>query len=135
MILLGVDFAQRSLFVALAAIVFNPVRATSVTWAQPELPTQTFWNIVAQGEARTHFLTKAFGGHRYYAIYALAATIFTLGVIRDGLYRSALVDQPVAAVLEYAEVKILAAALFVAGSTLVVTSMFKLGVSGTYLGD
>ena len=37
--------------------------------------------------------------------------------------------------LQYAEVKILAAVLFGIGSTLVATSMWSLGVTGTFLGD
>lgn len=94
-----------------------------------------FWNIVAQAEARKHVLTKLFGGHRYTACYALAATIFLLGLNRDALFQAALQHQPVAPALQYAEVKVLAAVLFAIGSTLVATSMWSLGITGTFLGD
>lgn len=50
-------------------------------------------------------------------------------------YNAALAEQPKWHVLHYGEFKLLAAILFVAGSTLVVTSMWKLGVTGTYLGE
>jgi len=46
----------------------------------------------------------------------------------------ALQDQPAQAILSILPVKILAVVLFLGGNTLVVTSMWKLGVTGTYLG-
>ena len=96
---------------------------------------QIAWNIAAQAEARKHVLTKLFGGRRYTACYALAATIFLLGLNRDALYQQALRHQPVSESLQYAEVKIVAAVLFAIGSTLVLTSMWQLGITGTFLGD
>lgn len=51
------------------------------------------------------------------------------------LYQLALADQPKAAIFAYTEFKLLAAALFAVGSVLVVSSMWALGVTGTYLGD
>ena len=86
-------------------------------------------------------------------------TIFTLGLVRDYLYAlralpprhgyrgltqpspasfsRALSAQPSAAALEAhgTAVRGAAAALFAAGTTLVLTSMWALGVTGTYLGD
>lgn len=67
--------------------------------------------------------------------YGLAITIFSLGILRDHLYQLALADQPKAPFLHYTEFKVLAAALFAVGGTLVLTSMWALGVTGTYLGD
>merc|ERR1712000_464655 len=72
-----IDYSQTSLYVAAAAIAFNPI----------------FWNIVARQEYRTHFLTKIFGSP-YYGCYALALTIFGLGIFRDSLYKTALEEQP-----------------------------------------
>jgi len=115
----SIDLSQRSFWVSLGAIAFNPIA----------------WNIAAQAEARKHVLTKLFGGRRYTACYALAATIFLLGLNRDALYQQALRHQPVSESLQYAEVKILAAVLFAIGSTLVLTSMWQLGITGTFLGD
>jgi len=50
-------------------------------------------------------------------------------------YNLALADQPKYPLLHYGEFKVAAAALFVTGSTLVLSSMWKLGVTGTYLGE
>lgn len=49
-------------------------------------------------------------------------------------YNLALDDQPKLPALHYGEFKLLAAILFVAGSTMVLSSMWKLGLFGTYLG-
>ncbi|KAI5284375.1 Phosphatidyl-N-methylethanolamine N-methyltransferase [Ascosphaera acerosa] len=90
-----------------------------------------FWNIVARGEHHTRFLTRLFGGARN-GCYALAAVIFALGLARDQLYDAALAEQPFFAPLHQ---PLLAAPLFAAGATLVLSSMYALGVTGTYLGD
>ncbi|CRK25773.1 hypothetical protein BN1723_018236, partial [Verticillium longisporum] len=73
-----VDFNQKSLFASACAIMFNPL----------------FWNIVARQEYNNKLLTKLFGGRSQTACYALAATIFLLGLFRDGLYERALRHQP-----------------------------------------
>lgn len=82
-------------------------------------------------EYRKHYLTHIFGSP-YYGCYFLAFTIFSLGILRDHLYQMALADQPY-----YAPVHqpILGGVLFAVGSILVLTSMYALGVTGTYLGD
>ena len=58
--------------------------------------------------------------------------IFSLGIFRDHLYQLALADQPY-----YAPVHqpLLGYVLFGTGSVLVLSSMWALGVTGTYLGD
>jgi methylene-fatty-acyl-phospholipid synthase len=108
-----------SLKYALLTIVFNPV----------------FWNIVARLEYNTHFLTKIAGG-AYRGCYLLAFTIFSLGIYRDSVYHQALLSQPTfQPFLESAIIKALAVATFGFGNVLVLTSMYSLGVTGTYLGD
>ena len=37
-------------------------------------------------EYRNKVITKLFGGNAYYGCYALAVTIFSLGIFRDSLY-------------------------------------------------
>ncbi|KAH0843082.1 hypothetical protein AYO21_08781 [Fonsecaea monophora] len=106
-----IDTSQPSLYVAAVAIAFNPI----------------FWKT----EHKTHFLTKAFGSP-YYGCYALAVTIFGIGIIRDSLYKSALEQQPIYPLLHQPE---LGAILFLSGNVLVLSSMYALGVTGTYLGD
>ncbi|KAJ3361908.1 Phosphatidyl-N-methylethanolamine N-methyltransferase [Allomyces arbusculus] len=110
------DLAPPSLWLALGSIAFNP----------------TFWNIVARREHRTHWLTRLFGG-AYAGCYALAFTIFTLGLLRDYLYAVALDDQPV---LDFGLAGAVGGAVCLAvGNVLVLSSMWRLGVTGTYLGD
>ncbi|KAJ9613757.1 uncharacterized protein PV06_10038 [Exophiala oligosperma] len=110
-----IDSSQTSLYVAAAAIAFNPI----------------FWNLVARLEYRTHVLTKIFGSP-YYGCYALAFTIFSLGIFRDSLYKNALDEQPLYPPIHQPAAGI---ACFVAGNVLVLSSMWALGVTGTYLGD
>ncbi|KAL1856055.1 Phosphatidyl-N-methylethanolamine N-methyltransferase [Paecilomyces lecythidis] len=110
-----IDFSQKSLQVSALAIAFNPI----------------FWNIVARTEYHKHYLTRIFGSP-YYGCYFLAVTIFSLGILRDHLYNEALNDQPYYAPLHQ---PLLAYVLFAAGNVLVLSSMWALGVTGTYLGD
>ncbi|KAI0407171.1 methylene-fatty-acyl-phospholipid synthase [Xylaria palmicola] len=114
-----VDFSQKSLFVSALAIAFNPL----------------FWNIVARQEYHNKVLTKLFGGRAQTACYALAATIFSLGLVRDGLYERALRHQPSHPLFETTGAQCLAYALIAAGNILVVTSTWALGITGTFLGD
>lgn len=110
--------AEPSFGIAMYFIIFNP----------------TFWNIVARLEYNTHFLTKLAGGAKR-GCYLLAATIFTLGVGRDLCFHKALNAQPVSPLLDHPIVKIVGQVLVVAGQVLVGTSMWQLGITGTYLGD
>lgn len=114
-----VDFDQQSLFISAASIAFNPL----------------FWNIVARQEYRNRILTNLFGGNSKVACYFLAATIFSLGMVRDYLYKEALTDQPKHPVLDSDNVKLAAYALFAAGNVLVISSTWALGITGTFLGD
>lgn len=113
-----IDFSP-SLRYAIATIVFNPV----------------FWNIVARLQHKTHFLSAAVGG-AYNGCYLLAATIFSLGIYRDHIYHQALLEQATyEPLLESQLVQTLAIVTFTFGNILVLSSMWALGVTGTYLGD
>ncbi|TGO27565.1 hypothetical protein BPAE_0040g00460 [Botrytis paeoniae] len=124
-----VDFDQKSLatlLVAAASIAFNPI----------------FWNpkapidIIAQfSEYHNKILTKLFNGNSRYGCYFLAVTIFSLGIFRDFLYERALRSQPTHPLLLSPLVQYASYALLLAGNTLVLSSMWALGVTGTYLGD
>ncbi|KAI0377050.1 phospholipid methyltransferase [Hypomontagnella monticulosa] len=114
-----VDLSQKSLFVSACAIAFNPL----------------FWNIVARQEYHHKILTKLFGGRSQTACYGLALTIFSIGLVRDFLYERALRHQPSYPLLELDEVKYLAYALLAVGNTLVLSSTWRLGITGTFLGD
>ncbi|KAI1499480.1 methylene-fatty-acyl-phospholipid synthase [Biscogniauxia marginata] len=114
-----VDFNQKSLFISAASIAFNPL----------------FWNIVARQEYHNKVLTKLFGGRSQAACYGLAATIFSLGLVRDFLYERALREQPSYPLLESPEVKYLGYGLIASGNILVLSSTWALGITGTFLGD
>lgn len=86
-------------------------------------------------EYRNKVLTRLAFNNPRWGCYALAVTIFSLGILRDHLYQRALAEQPKLPLLHYTEFKLLAIVLFAIGGTLVVTSMWALGVTGTYLGD
>jgi phosphatidylethanolamine/phosphatidyl-N-methylethanolamine N-methyltransferase len=80
-------------------------------------------------------LTRLFGGNSLLACYFLGAIIFLLGLIRDAFFERALRAQPVSPALQSPAVTLLAYALVVAGNVLVGSSMWALGITGTYLGD
>lgn len=105
--------------VSAASIIFNP----------------TFWNIAARTEYHNKTLTKLAGGNPYYGCYGLAVTIFTIGLIRDALYERALRVQPTHPLLEGFVSQALAVGLVASGNVLVLSSMWALGITGTYLGD
>lgn len=86
-------------------------------------------------EHHNRTLTRLLGNRPYLGCYILAVTIFSLGILRDHLYNNALSLQPTYAPLEHPAVRAVAVALFAFGSVLVVSSMWVLGVTGTYLGD
>ncbi|OCK85953.1 phospholipid methyltransferase [Lepidopterella palustris CBS 459.81] len=114
-----IDFSQPGLWLSAASIIFNP----------------TFWNIAARQEYHNKVLTKLFRGNSQYACYGLAVTIFSLGIIRDAIYERALRTQPTHPFLETPFIHNLSYGLFLSGNVLVVSSMYALGVTGTYLGD
>lgn len=88
-----------------------------------------------QLEYHNKILTKLFGGNSRLACYGLAVTIFSLGIFRDMLYERALRAQPSHPLLETGVAKIISYALLACGNILVLSSMWALGVTGTYLGD
>ena len=87
--------------------------------------------LTLHSEYKTHFLTKTFRSP-YYGCYALAVTIFGLGIFRDYLFKAALSNQP-----RYLPIHqpLLAYGFIASGNVLVLSSMWALGVTGTYLGD
>ncbi|OCL15048.1 phosphatidylethanolamine N-methyltransferase [Glonium stellatum] len=114
-----IDFSQPSFWISAASIVFNP----------------TFWNIAARQEYHNKVLTKLFRGNSLYGCYALAVAIFSLGIFRDVLYERALRAQPTHPLLQHPAVHLASYGLFLSGNVLVLTSMWALGLTGTYLGD
>ncbi|CAG8523290.1 1441_t:CDS:2 [Paraglomus brasilianum] len=118
-IIASVDFSERTFWISFASITFNPL----------------WWNIVARYEYKTHFITKLVGGNPYYGCYLLAAAIFGLGILRDYLYKNAIENQSVLPELDTPIVKTIASTLSTVGIVFVLSSMYALGLTGTYLGD
>ncbi|KAI7830449.1 phospholipid methyltransferase-domain-containing protein, partial [Gamsiella multidivaricata] len=114
-----VDWNDKRMWFSVASIIFNP----------------TFWNIVARKEYRSKFITRIFNGNGLYGCYALAATIFTLGLIRDAIFKNAIDHQPQAKCMDQLPIQALGVLLFAVGNIFVLSSMWVLGVTGTYLGD
>ncbi|MCJ1314192.1 Phosphatidyl-N-methylethanolamine N-methyltransferase [Agyrium rufum] len=113
------DFDQKSLLISALSIAFNPL----------------FWNTVARQEYHNKVLTRLVNGNSRLGCYALAVTIFSLGIFRDVLYERALRAQPSHPLLLGPYIPYIAYALIAGGNVLVLTSMWALGVTGTYLGD
>jgi hypothetical protein len=61
--------------------------------------------------------------------------IFSLGIFRDYLYHDAIQLQPLSPLLLTPPFQLFAYALLAVGNVLVLSSMWALGVTGTYLGD
>lgn len=85
-------------------------------------------------EYHKHTITRIFGSART-GTYVLALAIFLLGILRDSLYTKALLDQPRVPLLPSEFAVLVSAVLFVVGQTLVITSTWALGITGTFLGD
>ncbi|KAM4062948.1 phospholipid methyltransferase [Hirsutella rhossiliensis] len=114
-----VDLGKKSLVVSACSIAFNPL----------------FWNIVARQEYHNKILTKLFGGRSRTACYALAATIFSLGLVRDFIYKTAIQEQPSHPLLLTPYSQAAAYTLLLCGNVLVISSTWALGITGTFLGD
>lgn len=114
-----VDFSNKKFQTALFFIVFNPL----------------YWNFGARLEYYTKLISTLCLGQKRVAVYVFSLTVFSLGLLRDELYRAALQEQKTSPLLDNALSKMLGAGAFTYGSALVLGSMYKLGIVGTYLGD
>ncbi|TFK97582.1 phospholipid methyltransferase-domain-containing protein [Pterulicium gracile] len=114
-----INVDKTSLAISVASIAFNPLA----------------WNIVAQNEYRNKTITRVFGGNTRYGCYFLAFMIFSFGILRDSLYHQALEDQPTRHILPEVYRTVVPVVLFLVGQTLVLTSTWALGITGTFLGD
>ena len=85
-------------------------------------------------EYRNKILTKAIGSPLY-GCYVLGLTIFLLGIFRDYVYHQALLSQPTLPLLLTPPFQALSITLIGLGNVLVLSSMWALGITGTYLGD
>jgi methylene-fatty-acyl-phospholipid synthase len=95
------------------------------------------WNILARAEFYTKILTKLALGNRYLGCYLLATWIFCFSLYRDYLFSQAVASQPKLSFLKEHEnlFYYIGYGIIGLGGSLVIPSMYQLGVTGTYLGD
>ncbi|KAG4103512.1 phospholipid methyltransferase [Neocallimastix lanati (nom. inval.)] len=113
-----VNYTHPDFIISACSIIFNPL----------------FWNIVARNEYRNKTLTKIFKSPKK-GCYFLAFVIFTLGIVRDLLFAKAIQSDSECKLFDTQKVKILGYISLGIGSVLVYSSMYVLGIIGTYLGD
>ncbi|KAJ4456031.1 putative phospholipid methyltransferase [Paratrimastix pyriformis] len=118
-------FTCRPFILSLATIILSPL----------------LWNIYARLEFHTHILTKLFGSAKR-GCYFLAVVIFISSDVRDYLFKDAVFLSPslfpaLDALFASWEPYLtpICIAAFLAGLTLTWSSMWRLGITGTYLGD
>lgn len=97
-----------------------------------------FWNISARLEYKTKLLSRIFGSAKV-GCYVLAAVTFLIGLTRNLVVIIAVTRQ--LSLEEYLGgstvnyMKIIGTLFVIAGLTLTISSMVRLGITGTYLGD
>ncbi|XP_052787153.1 phosphatidylethanolamine N-methyltransferase-like [Mya arenaria] len=113
-----VDLADWNLWLSFATIIFNPL----------------YWNIAARWEYRSHSFSRLIR-NKYVACFLLGASIFILGIYRDMRFNYALDSQPRCYILQQNWLLWSGYFCMLVGTTLVVTSYYRLGFYGTFLGD
>lgn len=117
-----IDWSDPLVWLAAAHITFNPM----------------FWNLSARLEYKTKVLSRIFGSAQA-ACYVLATITFCIGLTRDFVVFIAVTRQlSLEAYLGAATIgymQILGTLCIIVGLVLAISSMFKLGITGTYLGD
>lgn len=118
----GINWSDPLVWLAIAHITFNPM----------------FWNISARLEYKSKALSKIFGSAKV-ACYVLAVTTFCIGLTRNFVVIVAVTRQ--LSLESYLGpdtvnyMKIVGTLSIIVGLTLAISSMIRLGVTGTYLGD
>jgi len=93
------------------------------------------WNCVARAEYYTKFLQKMTGS-KYTACYIITVWVFGYSTFRDYVFSNTLNSQPqIAWMTGNVLLRALAALLVIGGQVLVLSSFYRLGITGTFLGD
>ncbi|KAI9092155.1 methylene-fatty-acyl-phospholipid synthase-like protein [Phlyctochytrium arcticum] len=114
----SIDWFHPTLLISAASIIFNP----------------TAWNIIARNEYRNKTMARMMGSPKR-GCYLLAFLIFSFGILRDYLFTVAMDHQPTSRILQSPQITFYAGICIAVGNILVLSSMWKLGITGTYLGD
>lgn len=117
-----INWSDPFVWLAIVHITFNPM----------------FWNISARLEYKQKLLSKIFGSTKA-ACYVLAATTFTIGLTRNLTVILAVTRQlSIESYLTLDAInmmKLVGILFIVCGLVFAISSMFRLGITGTYLGD
>lgn len=117
-----IDWSDPLVWLAAAHITFNPM----------------FWNTCARLEYKNKLMTRIFGSAEV-GCYVLATVTFIIGLTRNLVVVIAVTRQ--LSLEEYlgadtvTYMQIIGTLCMIVGLTLAISSMFRLGVTGTYLGD
>lgn len=117
-----IDWSDPLVWLAAAHITLNPL----------------FWNLSARLEYKTKFLSKVFGSAKV-GCYVLAAITFLIGMTRNfvviiAVTRQLTFEEYLGASTVY-YMQIFGTFCIIAGLFISVSSMLRLGITGTYLGD
>lgn len=118
----AINWSDPLVWLAAAHITFNPM----------------FWNLSARLEYKTQLLSKIFGSAKA-ACYVLATVTFLIGLTRNFVVIVAVTrqlsfeDYLSESTVSY--MKIIGTLCIIGGLTMTISSMFRLGITGTYLGD
>ena len=115
-----IDVSDSRLYSACAVIILCPL----------------IWNILAR-LCYSFIPRTATMQTRRLVCYSLALWIFLFSSYRDYLIRQAILNQPTLVVAEEHSnaLKSVAVLMFITGQVFVLSSFYKLGVTGTFLGD
>lgn len=117
-----INWSDPLVWLAAAHITFNPF----------------FWNFSARMEYKHKLLSRIFGSAKV-GCYVLAAITFIIGLTRNCVVIVAVTrqlsfeDYLGQSTVEY--MKVIGLLCIFTGLTLAISSMFRLGIAGTYLGD
>lgn len=117
-----INWSDPLVWLAAAHITFNPF----------------FWNMCARMEYKYKLMSKVFGSAKV-GCYVLATVTFLIGLTRNFVVVIAVTRQLsfeaylAASTIYY--MKIIGTLCIIIGLTLAISSMFRLGITGTYLGD
>jgi hypothetical protein len=136
----ALDIASRTLSRALTSD-WCPIRVPGVRLRDVALSraiivialAPLIWTCLARLEFQTRALSRLFG--RRVGAYALALWIFCFSLYRDLLFVEAVVRQPQSAYFAQPAMVAVGALMLGVGTLLVISSMYALGIHGTYLGD
>ena len=93
-----------------------------------------YWNITSIIQYKTQFFSKLIGNKRI-AVYIHTVLIFSFGISRDFLYKYVVNTSGIFSLIDNQYMPIIGYMILLIGTTLVLSSTYKLGIIGTFNGD